>query len=224
MRLKYGAYLHDVAEAAVSISKEALLSDNGDVIGRKETWTIEGRKIANSQVLLNTALQSLEAAYSASNKDLVLQLDNGSNSLHTLLNTGSINGVQVLKPVSYPEGANAQFSTFRDYTIVVSASYSSEDENENSSYSETFSYQGTGGPRYVVRETLTGQPVVQNLTQSSVRFLVQQGTAENLMVYPSPSPPVQPNAMAERTTISNSSQSRNGQSVYVTRWSYTYSE
>ena len=36
MRLKYGAYLHDVAEAAVSISKEALLSDNGDVIGLKE--------------------------------------------------------------------------------------------------------------------------------------------------------------------------------------------
>ena len=222
--LKYGNYAHDDAECAISIAKEALRSDEGDPIGIRETWTIQGRKVAADQATLNTALSALESAYSTNNKNLILYLNNGSASVHQLNVNGSIRGVQVTSGPNYPQGANAQFSTFRDYTITVSADYSSEDDNQNFSYNESFTYQGSGGPRYIVRETLAGAPVTQYLTQSSVRFLVQQGSAQNLMLYPVASPPIQTNQMPERTTVTNTTQSRNGRVVYITRWSYTFSE
>src|SRR5262245_3127403 len=121
MYLKYGAYQHAANEASVVISKQGLFSEAGIARGVRERWTIQGRLQAADPTSLSAAIAALEAAYRLQGQDAGFYFDNGQASSHVLRSAGTVGGVRVVVPPSFPQGQGAEYSTFRSYTIVLEA-------------------------------------------------------------------------------------------------------
>jgi len=225
MILNYGSYAHADAECSISITRESIKGDQGQPVGIRESWQIRGRKNASDQASLNTALIALEKAYGVNGQDIYLSLNAGGSSVHRITSDETVNGV-IVESLSYPNGTGAQFTTFRDYEITVSAELSNDQfggsEGQTLNFSESIVYNGSGGPRYVVKETLGGPPVRQPLTQQTIQTVVQSGMAEAIRQYPQPSRPIRPDYMPERYQVVNTTRSGGGQTRLVTRWSYTF--
>lgn len=202
--LKYGDYSHDIGEAAVVISKQSTLDEAGRKIGWKEQWQVSGRLEGAdpaSKLLgvpgpdISEKIRGLEEAYSTNYKDLSLVHSMGGATAHKMLNADTISGVRI-DSLSYPEGAGAEYSTFRSYSIVASAEFgmlaSSGGSDGTVTFSQVISTQGTGGPRKVVLETRTGFPVVQYVSQRTPIYMTQSGFAVGYLSYPIPATPIDP--------------------------------
>jgi hypothetical protein len=196
MILKYGAYAHKLAEAAVKISRSSVNSDQGDYLGYKETWVIEGRLRGSTPSDLTTKIQALEAAYAVNGQDLVLYESDGvTPSAHQMVSDDTTVGTQVVT-IEYPDGANAQYSTFRDYRITMEGEFvtlgSAGGAGGGYQYSETITYTSTGGPRFVIREQRFGPPIKQFVSEQTPVMAVQSGSTSRSDRYPDPPPPVFP--------------------------------
>ena len=220
MKLKYGNYTHDLNEAVVSIRREVIEDSSRAGLGNKTTWTISGRLHGDDPTDLDKKIALLEEAYGVNGKDLVLLHNDGTETAHYLKNYGSIGGVRI-KNLSWPKGDGAEYVTFRTYQIEAFAEYLFSAGAVETSWQETVTVIGTGGPRFVVREVRNGPPVRQQVSDATPVRATQSGSATGYGAYPLPPPPLWPQWEVEAARSVTNQQNKKSL-VYQTNWAYQF--
>lgn len=227
MYLKYGSYTHADAEVSFTIDSQSLENEAGQQYGYRNTWRIEGCLQADDTTAVVTAFRALETAYSVWYRDLVFYDDSG-NITHKLLNAGSLTGVKIVSPPSYPRGEGAELSTFRHYTLMASADYpAGAGLNALRSFSETLAFTG-GGPERTVVECANVPPQEQVLKAFTMFRAVQSGSAVGMFQYPVIPPPLFPGKERIRSVppgnpVHGSPKLRNGRYIdWPVSWSYEF--
>lgn len=231
LRLKYGSYTHPDSEAAVSINRTGLQNDEGIIWAIQETWQINGRLEGDTQAALTDAIRALESAYSKSVSKVSLQFaDTGADTAHVLTLTNAISPIQVIQPPSYPTGLGAEYSTFRNYQIVIQGVNQVGNLLQSGLIDWTETIATTGGyPRDVLVTTLNTAPIRQRVAQATPTIVTQQGSAAAWTGWPIP-PSFRLDIFNTAILLGNSvakttqAQSVAGakMTVYRTAWQYTF--
>jgi hypothetical protein len=233
MYLRFGNYTHAVDEAAVVISKRRKINERGFPVGGTETWQIQGQLNGNSVSDLTTKIQALEAAYAKGGQDIYLLDDNYNQTAHYLRSSDTVSGV-VATAIVYPFQNGAEYTTFRNYSIEVQASYDIDGggggaaggQNNVVEFDQTTSWQGSGGPQFIVRTTRYGRPIYQQVARETPIMVQQTGSALGYRTYPVPPPPLYPNfEHVERRQITRQHPriaSREGEREFRINWSYSF--
>jgi len=203
MYLKYGNYTHADNECSVIITKDASKrSYSGAVIEINERWDVMGRIQRANQAAVVSALIALETAYSVNNKDIALYGESGRT--HYLSTSQCVDGTRVTRPPSYPQGEGAEFSTFRNYALTVEGDRKMVGDTLLS-FRESINWTGTGGKTWDYLVPLTGPPIPQTLTKSSVVTIVQEGNAVGYGAYPLAPYPLWPSyeLVTERSIVAD---------------------
>lgn len=215
---------HDQNEVdLVNVSKQAYFSDRGYVAGFTHTYKLRGVLQAASQAALTTAINALEQAYAYGGYDAGMYLDDGVTlTSHYLTNSLTAGGVKCLD-ISYPNGP-AEYTTYRTYEITLQADFPIG-TNALRDFNETVSFEGNGGPRKVLIETLDGYVVEQIVSQRTAYRAVQSGSMQSYGGYPNPPAPIWPGAeLVDQRRISPISPQVEGKSrtIYGAQWQYVF--
>lgn len=226
MQLRYGSYAHDDGEVEVSITRRTEFGQRG-AFRIVETWDCRGQKVGSSQSDLTAKLRALENAYSRGGFNVVLLDSNGSRSVHEIVNARTVGGVQIVKPITYPTGTGAEYSTFRSYEFTLEASYVDAGflsvNGGITDFTETIVIEG-GGPTRVVIELDQGDPVEQITRDRTAYRATQSGRLSSLFENPEPPRPKWPSKLVGRGRISRSSPiESNGVPIqWPVEWSYEF--
>lgn len=224
MILKCGSYSHAQNEAEIFVEKLPYLSDRGYVAGVTHRWKIKGKLLAASQAALTTAINDLENAYGTGGHDVGLYLDDGSTlTAHYLQNSQAAGGVRTIR-IAYPDGAGGEYSFWRSYEIDLEADYQLGNVALRD-FSESVTYQGTGGPRRVLIETLDGFVVEQVVAQRTAYRAIQSGQMSLYGSYPTPPAPLWPAAeLPDLRQVVPIAPQREGANLtaYGMQWQYTF--
>ncbi len=224
MYLKYGPYTHAQNEPAVQIGKRAVFSPRGYRQAVRESWRIVGVLHAASQSSLTAAIAALRSAYSVNGFDLQLYLDDQTTPTdHALISAASLGGTRVTA-LEFPTGTGAEYSTFRSYSIAVEADFP-DTGNNLLDFSETVSFEGSGGPRVIFLDTLDGPPQPQMAQQQTTCRARQQGRAVGLATYPAVAPPIWPAAEMQehrRLVLRAPRRVAGNLTQFAVEWSYVF--
>lgn len=241
MYLKYGNYTHETGECAIVIQKESVLNAENNKVGWKEMWQISGMLRGADASELTSKIRALETAYGVNGRDLILLNDDGSETAHKLISNQSLTGVMITR-LDYPEGAGAEYTTFRNYRIIAECDISILEVFSQPglgkgkgrggagitlTYNEVISTRGSGGPRVVLLETIGGGVIKQVVSNETIQYRIQSGTATGMYGYPAVPPPLEPaNEIADRRVIQKeipTSISPHGkETIYKISWSYEF--
>lgn len=226
MILKYGAYSFPDNEAnIVAIEKRRQHNPRGYLSAYTERWTVRGIRKADTQAALTTSLLELEDALD-DGFALGFYLDNGTTVTAHAMASSTLFGVLV-KSIRYlaPDGANAEYSTFRTYEIEFEAT--TLETNANAvlvSFQETLTFRG-GNPRFVYLQTLTGLPQRQRVAQATPFLAFQRGSAVQLGGFPRHPAPKWPAAEHQdqrEIELTGPDVGRNFTGEFSVRWSYAF--
>jgi hypothetical protein len=149
MFLRCGGYQHEAGECSIAIARRALLTEQKVMYAYVESWQIMGRLHADTVPALTAAIAALEAAYSLEIIDIGLYNDDGSPTDHIMTARDANSGIHVISPPAFPEGRNAEYSTFRNYSITLEAEFKYIGDGRLLSWMETLSFKGTCGPLWI---------------------------------------------------------------------------
>lgn len=227
MYVKYGGYSHQNNECSIQIQREAW-RDTDDVLrGYIERWTINGRmKAAGADLVadLTTDIGALKTAYATDGSDIGLYEDDGTPTAHVLTSSGCVGGVRVITQPSFPVGDQAEYATYRTYTITL------EGRVETAAlgwlaYQDSISTVGTGEGEFVVRTPLVGDPVRQDTSTRTPVKIRQSGSATGRTSWPSPANPVLPayeHKAARNVTYQSPKYINGSYREYTVQWSYEF--
>lgn len=223
MYLRYGNYQTADSEVSVTILREAQVNEAGQPYALRHTWDITGIIFGDDTAAVVANLLALERAFAFWGNDLAL-IDSNGTICHAMPSGGSLTGVRITKPPSYPNGDGAELSTFRTYSITATCDYPyGPVTNPLKSFTETLAFSG-GGPRRIVVECAFGPPQPQIVNQFTAFRATQTGSAVGMYGYPPIPPPIFPAALVENGSPSfTGGQLRNG--VYVdfgVQWAYRF--
>lgn len=224
MLLRYGSYTHARNEPAVQIGKRALFSPRGVRQAVRETWRIVGVLHAADQPGITAAIAALRAAYNVNGLDLGLYLDDGTTPTDHVLSSGASLGGTRVTSLAFPVGSGAEYSTFRSYSITVEADFP-DTSNNLLDFSETVSFEGTGGPRIIFLETLAGLPQPQIARQCTKYRARQEGRAVGLATYPPVPPPIWPAAELpdqRRLVLRSPKRTAAALTEFAAEWTYVF--
>lgn len=192
MRLSYGGYIHADAECAVQIQTTPMRNEGNQYYAYRSHWTITGYLEAASQNALIAAITALEAAYSVDGGNLVLLANDLTTVAARLTSANCIGGTRIIEGPSYPEDGQrtAEFSTFRNYRIEVEGLVGTG--VQLLAWTESLSYRGTGGPRFVHRQPIVDLPQKQQVAQATPVRVMQEGRAVGFLDWPVPPSPQWP--------------------------------
>ena len=229
MYLKYGSYSHSAGEITLTaITRDAKTGNSGIVESITEQWVLDGRlqiadqgTAAANQAAMTTAISALKTAYSKNGYDLGFYDDAGNLTSHSIKNKDTVFGVRVAH-FGFPVGAGAEYSTFRSYQIVIEADYL-YGGNKLTSWQESISFVGTGGPTFGLLIPINGILQPQLLTQQSACYAVQNCRATQAGYYPIPGGPIwgAPPEHLEQRQISYSV-AASGNNIRSVDWTYVF--
>ncbi len=232
MYLKYGDYQHASDDATPFITREGVYSDAGILWAIRERWQIEGMAFGSSVSALTTTPSQIEAAYLQNGKDLALYENDGTQTIHRLINADCYGGTKVVGGVSYQNNSvlkNAEYVTYRTYTVVVEGLLPISAGTGLIEFGETIQFSG-GGPVWCYLPVITGVPQQQLLRQQSPVRAVQSGRMlRTLLPWPTPPNPIWPAAEhRELRQVEHRSPRRMGKhgtiyyTQYETLWTYHF--
>ena len=223
MYAKYGSHQHANGEIILSsFSKTAKKDKRGQHSTTLVQVQLEGVLVATSQSTLTTAILALESAYGTNGKDWGLYQDDGTKSAHWIDSSKSLSGTFV-SLIVYPEGGGAEYALYRKYNITVEAEFL--EGSGLISFQETLSFNGNGGPRFVILETAGGVPVKQIVNQRTKVRATQSGSAFHMLAYPTAPSVLWP--FAYRSDLSSSRRvgptlDGNRYTNFGTQWNYQF--
>ena len=229
MILKYRTYSHPVSEASIVISMDPQRNERGVWYATREKWTIDGLLQADTQALLTTAIEDLEAGYGVDGGDLTLFLPDGTTeTAHKIKSADTIGGTRVTL-LTYPEGKGAEYSTFRTYRLEVEADMRIGDGPTLLFWDEVLNFTGNTGPRFGYLDVLNGLPQKQLLHQRTTQKVSQSGRAVGHFGYPLYAAPIWPAAehLDQRRTTKKLPQRRGSGAAasdvsYEVTWEYAF--
>ena len=225
MFIQYGNYRHAGAEGSFVLSRDFSVGDSGFINGVTERWVITGRLEAPDRAQLTTELIALETAYSVNGLDLIfLDVDGVTPTAHNLISANSITGTRITN-FSYADSRNAEYSTFRHYSITVEADFNLSPFGFPlaETFQDSLTFTSTGGPRFVVRTTLNGPPVRQQVAAFTPVQAVQTGSSTGRFSQPNPATPIYPiDEQVDRRQVTRTQSRSEGRTSFTTNWTYTY--
>ena len=225
MYIQYGNYRHDAGEVELSIERETLYLESQIPWAYRHRWTLSGVLVGSGQDDIDAKVRRLEAAYAVPRQDLVLYRTSGAPTRLVLLDNGSVDGVRVTSPPSYPSNRGAAYVTHLPYRITLEAEYPVDAAMSSDvvTFKETLQRSG-GGPQRVVLETLETPPVFQQGRLYPAYRVTQIGEAVGLFAYPQIPPPLWPDKQLRPVQITQGSpQTRGNRWVnWPISWSYEF--
>src|SRR4051812_12846915 len=101
MRLQYGSNQWDVGATTLAHRQEIIYNVAERPYKVKHVASIEGYLLATGQAAITTAMTAMTTALRKPFQDLILKLDDGSNSYHYFPNKGSLSGVRITQGPSF---------------------------------------------------------------------------------------------------------------------------
>jgi hypothetical protein len=227
MILQYGSYRHGQNEVAISISSEELRTQSEVLYGFRQRWTLTAFPGLedSTQQNLTADIQALVNAYSQDGGDLVLYLDDGvTPSAHTLRNANTLGGTHA-RPISFPTGTGAEYSTYRSYSMEVWGDVPLTGNNLLLEYEEHFETTGNGGPINVAIPVATSPAIMQQTAAFSPVHATQSGRAKGLYAYPQPMQPIFPSLLVNQSVVIHYGSPRlrrNSYYEFPVAWTYPY--
>lgn len=225
MFLRFGTYDHDDGEIELTITRETQFTEAHVPYVELNRWELSGLIVADDQTDLTTKIRQLEAAYRQKNVDATMMLSATQESAHKLRAATTLGGIRVTSGINYPIGKEAEYTTFRRYTIVLEADIVLGDENGNAvtRFEETIRTWG-GGPLFAWTQPIVGVPVRQVVRANTTFKATQTGTAVGLRIRPTPPSAIWPFALMANPEISKKSPQKKGERYqdYETSWNYVY--
>lgn len=226
MYLHYGGWTSDAYEVTWTVSRTVVMNEADQPYATRHTWQINGQLQAADTAALLTARTALETAFAYWNRDLWVTATDGT-VVESLPLAGSLRGVRVTSPPSYPRGDGAQLSTFRDYSITVEAEYPGTVLGGVTfplkSFTETVAYSG-GGPKRAVVECVNAPPQEQVVMAYTAYRAAQTGSAVGLLGYPPVPPPLWPDKLEEagQPTLTAPRLANGVYTEFGVAWSYRF--
>lgn len=186
---------------------------------KQVSMSLYGELIYSDTATIVSKVQALENAIKDDYKDFTYTV--GGTLANSLTNSNNcLSGVKVIS-YSLPKGSPEQLATTRSVSITLQATY---DVNEDNliSWTESIKTVGTGGPRFVVIDTVYGPYKIYIQIQSS-QFYYQRGSAVGWSSYIDPPGPVNPDGeFLDRRELERVSGRNMGQSLryFTTKWGY----
>jgi hypothetical protein len=198
MIVTYGSFPFLDNEAMVSFWGQQLQIDSrGRARMRKQRVAIEGEIIADGAAAIDARVAAIQDAFSLGGQSMSLLIPPSTATHISLDNTTSLSGVRVMQ-VSFPQqDGMAHYATGLPFFIVLEADYLLSPGDELTSYTETITYIGNGGPRKVVVELIEGPPAIQYTTEQTPITVIQSGEAVGILSQPNVNPPILPNNLLD---------------------------
>lgn len=184
LTLRYGAYSHLPGECAVRINQQVVYDEQTGIPHQLlVSWDVEGRVEADTPAGVAVQVRRLEAAYSRPFLTARLLHADGFVA-HELSGAGSLSGVRVVQPPSYPNAQGAEFSTYRNYVLRLECKYPVGDPNTAlRSWQETLTFSG-GRPARGIITCASGPPVPYISAAYTPYRVTQSGSAVGYLGYP----------------------------------------
>lgn len=184
MYFQYGSYQHAENSVNLTVSKRANLNARGFTSHTTWQMTLEGVLIPSNatQTQIRNDIQQLEIAYSVDGRDAGLYHDDGTVSPHFIRSSTTLGGTRVVEFEWMKDENDGQYATGRSYRITIEADVPSNVAYQQ--FNESISVRGTGGPRFVLLETLAGPPQKQIVNRRTVIRATQSGSAVGFRTYP----------------------------------------
>lgn len=223
--VSYGSFSFDSDTVAVSIQRNNTLNEAMQSYITTHQWELTGQIQGTTQNDVISKCALMETAFSLAGKDLIVLGNDGSTVAHSLLNAGSVSGVRVTRPPSYPRGDGTQLTTFRDFTISLEADYyfAPQVTDTLKMFNETVNISG-GGPLYDLIEMTNGPPVFYRVRNFTPWRATQSGSAVGLRSRPNPQAPIWPGALLRGGSFSLQSPHWMGKQYvdYGIAWQYEF--
>jgi hypothetical protein len=234
MYITYGSYTHGVGLAGYTHEREPSWNDAWQRESRKHRVTINGvvqvpndTPEANQYTVLTALIAELENAYAVDGRDFTITLPDNTVAMR-LRSADMIGGLRVTKEPSYPVGTGIEWVRMRTFTVVIEAEEFIPIENGGSadvSFTETVTFEGTGGPDVVILTPMEGDPVEIQVSQRTMCRAVQSGRAARRRGAAIAPPPLWPDKeigkMRQISPVTPQTVS-GGQRLSEISWSYTF--
>ena len=160
---------------------------------KRWTMTLMGHfciQTGEDQSTIKSKIEAIKDAY-WDGADAVLYHDDGTRSSHYINTNECINGTRVMS-LSFPRGGGGEYATGRTYQIQIQGDVPATTGVDGiTSFEETVSTTGTGGPRWALVPRFIGPPRRVLQYNQTPRTVVQWGSAEALSGgWPEPPLPV----------------------------------
>ena len=200
--LQYGSYQHELSDAAVSIQRVGVPNEAGQIFATRDVWSIQGRLEGTTQADLTTKINALESAYNQQASKVSLKFEGGADTAHVMDIQNMLSPIQVTQMPSYPIGAGAEYTTFRNYTIQVEGLVKTGlAQSSLIFYRENVQTSG-GFPRDVLVTTLNTPPIRQRIADFTPFIVRQTGRAISLVGWVI-APPPKLNILSQAVLIDN---------------------
>jgi hypothetical protein len=191
---RYGSYNFDTQSCEVTLNIQTLVNRRNVPYALVGQMNVAGYLAGADTTAVNAACVAMEAALEVPYRDLVVYTDAGAATHLALYNNNSTTGVVIDGP-RYPRGKGVELVTLRYFEFTGRAEYPiGTGRGVLMSFQETVTFQGTGGPKFILKDSLTGLPQRQVIQQRTRVSATQQGQAEGYLDYPTEPPPLWPAA------------------------------
>lgn len=147
--------------------------------------TLRGFVKGDTQADLKDKIDAIKTTFTADGGDLILYHNDGTTvSSHTLTNAGSLSGVLITSGPDFPSGGGVEYATERNYSVTLECEYPVTNLDGIVAWQEQVRIVGTGGPRRVGVEFLTGAPEIQIVNQQTLMYASQTGSGVGYESYP----------------------------------------
>lgn len=177
----YSGYNFEANELnLVSLSVQKQYSPRRRRLQEIKTARCEGQILADSMATFLSRMQEIENALKVDGGNFIYTVN--SSTGHSLLNDSScVSGTKVIQR-DFPRGDGSEFATRRTFSFTIQGTYDATDD-DLISWQETVEVIGTGGPKFVILETVD-RPYAMYVSNASVQYFIQSGTAVGYANYP----------------------------------------
>lgn len=232
MIIQYGGYTSDPKVAWFETSQNAIYAQTGIRIIRRTYYKLHFVLKSTGPTALNTAVQQVIDGFSQDGQDLRILQDDGTPTVHKLLNAETTNGVRVIGGPYFPGyfknlwGQGPEMYNLRYIVIRLQADVL-DPEGNIVFYHQALSQVGFGGRWFDFQRSFTGFPERQDTSLFSPFMAIQAGSAIGLYDNPEPIQPFWPASIYERIPprVTKHSPDNIGQVKHTnfrTTWIYTY--
>lgn len=168
----------------MSFRRSALLTDAQTPYAERIEVDLVGELVGTSVSDINTKVAALIAGYAYGGSDFKVVNDSGTLLRLSIASSGTLGGIRIIRPPSFPSNKDGAYATFMPYQISLQADVPvTNPDTVLVSFQETLSFSG-GGPVYEYLETRVGPPQRQRVTDQSVYMATQEGSAVGLYNIP----------------------------------------
>ena len=216
MQLKYNSYAFNSHTTTLPISRTFEHDQRGVAVRERQEWNVKTVITGTSQSDLTTKIIALTGAM-VDGGSLIFYRDDTGLSAHYLYNVK-------IQSINFPTSDGVEYATQRTVEIRFSGTKIIGESNQVIRFNESVSTTGTGGGRFVMKETIEGKPVRQQVAQYTLCTATQSGSATSLAVPAPPAPLWQELEHVDQRRVDYTSNTQEDGSVeHSVSWSYSFS-